>query len=171
MNGMPRTGDSWNDLTSQEKVDFKDAFHENIESTVEIQTTELFAGGMCARTGTIPAGVVFIGRAHRQEQIQILSSGVIEIFGDNCNQMIHAPHVFKGEVGEKRLVKVLEAAVWTTVLKTDATCIEDVIAECTTLTLAELKTQVGKDVCDSSSDGSNCNIQREPQTRRSEKGP
>lgn len=162
MHDVTQTSDSWDDLTVQERADFKDTFHEAVQgATVQINTTEVFAGGMCARTGKIPAGVVFIGRAHKQEQIQVLSEGAIELFG-HSRQIIRAPHVFKGSIGDKRLVRTLEDTVWTTILKTDATCIEDVVAECTTLTLAELKTQVGNDVCGSSSDGSNCNIRREP---------
>lgn len=138
MGQLKNLATGWLDLTLAERVQFKNEFHLNVESDYEVETTEVFAGGMCSRTGYLPAGLVFVGYAHKQAQMQMIHYGKVKLFHDDCEEVISGPAVFAGEVGAKRLVEVLEDTLWTTVLVTDADNIEQVIAECTTETTDQL---------------------------------
>ena len=162
MGKLKRHTDGWVELSQVEKDQFKETFGKIPKTEqINLEIKTLFADGMCSRTGKIPAGAIFVGRVHLQEQLQILSSGKIWLYGDDSVEEYVGPCVFKGEVGSQRLVQVLEDAVWTTVLKTSALTAEDAEIQCTVGTLEEYKARL-EHVCDGSSDGGISAVRGEP---------
>ena len=91
------------------------------EQGVELLTVEHHCNGVYAREITIPAGTALVGEIHLQDQINVVSQGVIRVFTEEGVKTISAPSTFISPAGTKRAGYVLEDTVWTVFHATNST--------------------------------------------------
>lgn len=87
---------------------------------------EVFCNGIYSRQITLKADTAAVGEIHKQDHINILSSGRVIVVTDEGTQEIVAPHRWVGTAGTKRATLVIEDAVWTTFHATKHTTSEKV---------------------------------------------
>lgn len=99
----------------------------------ETPVTHYFAPGVYAREIFIRAGVMLTGKIHKQEHLNIISSGRILVIGmDGSQKEVVAPCAFVSKPGTRRAGLALEDATWTTIhptLETDLAKIEEEVIE------------------------------------------
>lgn len=95
------------------------------------RTEHLFADGTYTRTMWSPAGMVLIGKIHKQRHVCFLLAGKVTIVSATGEPpvTIEAPQRWIAEPGTKRAVIVHEAMEWTVVHGTNAKTVEEVEAE------------------------------------------
>jgi hypothetical protein len=86
---------------------------------VQLETSSILHGGMCARTIMIPAGLVCTGALVKIESIAIMN-GDITMITDDGPKRFTGWHVFAANSGIKRVGVTHQDTYWTTVFKTDA---------------------------------------------------
>lgn len=87
----------------------------------------LFAAGNYARTMTIPADSVVVGKIHKHEHLNFLSEGTISVMTEDGGVITHtAPQHFVSPPGTKRAVYTHTKTVWTCVHPTDKTDIDEI---------------------------------------------
>jgi hypothetical protein len=91
----------------------------------EISIDHVLGGGMYARTMHAKAGTLLIGKIYKKEQIIVMSSGVHEFRSETLGGLLDVPCVFKSPAGSKRVGYCHTDVVWTCIVKTDATTIEE----------------------------------------------
>lgn len=92
-----------------------------------------FGGGMYVRKIFLPKGMVVVGKIHRHAHPNFLLQGkVIVVTEDGGREYLQAPYSCISPAGTKRVVYVLEDAIWATVHITNETDLakieEEVIA-------------------------------------------
>lgn len=98
-----------------------------------------FAHGLYAREGTIPAGSCFVGRIHKQSQVNIISQGSISVLTENGIVRMTAPCTMVSPAGAQRAAYAHEDTVWTTILGTEITDPEEAFAELTSATFDQFE--------------------------------
>ena len=89
-----------------------------------------FAPGSYGREMLLPSGTVVVGKIHKHAHINVISKGRVQVFTEQGGvQELAAPCTFVSSPGTKRVVYVLEEAVWTTVHVTDKTDLAEIEAE------------------------------------------
>ncbi len=91
----------------------------------EIAVSHVFSGGMCARTMMAKKGTWIIGARHFSDHVNIISEGKLLVITDDDADVI-GPCVLPSCAGVRRVGFVIEDVVWTTMLKTDLTDIEEI---------------------------------------------
>lgn len=91
------------------------------ERGIELPPIEYHCNGVYAREIHIPAGVSLVGEIHLQDQINVVSKGVIRVFTEEGVKTITAPHTFISPAGTKRAGYVVEDTVWTVFHATEST--------------------------------------------------
>lgn len=90
--------------------------------TDNLPVEHLFGGGMCIRQMFLPKGTVVVGKIHRHAHPNFLMQGeVIVVTEDGGREHIKAPHSMISSAGTKRVVYVIEDAIWAVVHKTETT--------------------------------------------------
>jgi hypothetical protein len=97
---------------------------------VDLQVEHLVHGGMCARTGLIPAGTVLTGALTNADNICVLF-GDITVTTDDGPRRLTGFHVLPARPGFKRVGVAHEDTHWTTIFKTEQTDIEAIEDEMT----------------------------------------
>lgn len=98
--------------TTREKVEHLEQQMLN-SPQVECPVRHYFAPGLFAREMTIPAGTVVVGAVHKQDNLAVLSAGVLQVVTDDGVKEIKAPFTMQIRAGSKNCVVALEKAVWT----------------------------------------------------------
>lgn len=80
-----------------------------------IRTRHLFPKGLYVREVFIPKGTLCIGKIHRSEYIDIVSSGAVNVLTEDGIKRVQAPATFVTQPGKKRVGIALEDTVWTTI--------------------------------------------------------
>lgn len=89
-----------------------------------------FAPGAYGREMTLPAGLVVVGKIHKHAHINVISKGRVQVFTEQDGVLeLAAPCTFVSSPGTKRVIHVLEEAVWTTVHVTDKTDLAEIERE------------------------------------------
>lgn len=79
-----------------------------------------FAGGMYIRTITMPAGSRFTTLVHKYQHPFFISKGKVIVLSENDGQqLLGTGHKGITLSGTRRVLKVLEETIWTTVHRTD----------------------------------------------------
>jgi len=81
----------------------------------QIETNHYFSDGIYAREIIIPAGVVLVGKKHKEEHLNIISKGDIMILTEDGLKKVCGPCVIKSKPGIKRLGHALTETIWTTI--------------------------------------------------------
>ena len=80
---------------------------------VEIPVRHYFANGLYAREITIPADVMAVGKIHKTQHINVLSSGAVTMLTENGPLYVEAPYTWVVEPGKKAAAYAHEETVWT----------------------------------------------------------
>lgn len=90
--------------------------------TDNLPVEHLFGGGMCIRQMFLPKGTIVVGKIHRHPHPNFLMQGeVIVVTEGGGREHIKAPHSMISSAGTKRVVYVIEDAIWAVVHKTETT--------------------------------------------------
>lgn len=93
---------------------------------LEIKVTHHFSKGVYAREIFVPKGSVFVGKIHKHQNLNIMSSGRGSIISIDGAMLIRAPYTIVSSPGVKRAYYAHEDTVWTTIHGTDETDIEKI---------------------------------------------
>lgn len=108
---------------------------------VEIPLKHVFCDGMYARVAFIKKGTLMTGAIHRQASLQIMVSGKVSVATDReAARELSGFHIMVSPPGTKRAGVALEDTVWATILRTDETDPERIVAQLTTNDYAHLAT-------------------------------
>ena len=94
------------------------------QGTVEIIETS--GGKMYARTGLIKAGIEMVGKIHKLEHINIMSSGeIISVTEEGAKHLVGF-NIMVCKPGSRRAVRAVKDTIWTTILQTEETDIKKI---------------------------------------------
>lgn len=96
---------------------------------LEIPVKHYFSHGIYAREITVPAGALITGVIHKQPQVNILSYGAMCVtIGEDVRE-VQASHTVVSPPGVKRAALALTDCVWTTIVHTFLTDVEQIEKE------------------------------------------
>lgn len=87
----------------------------------ELPTQHDFLEGVYMRTVLMKAGLVVIGKIHKQEHVAIVSQGRATVITEHGVLEMRAPFMFKSPPGVRRALLIHEDMVWTTVHRSEHT--------------------------------------------------
>lgn len=93
---------------------------------VSLECFHHFSPGIYARELHLPAGTVTTGAVHRFENMNILSKGTISIATEEGPLTVSAPYLVISPPGTKRAVYAHTDCVWTTILHTNETNVQQI---------------------------------------------
>ena len=96
---------------------------------IEMQYNHSFIDGVYLRTLYAPKGALMTSYIYRKPHHCIISSGVVSYRSEVMGGKITGPCIFTAGAGSKRVVYCHTDMVWTTVIKTDATNVEDAMKD------------------------------------------
>ena len=96
---------------------------------LEIPIRHYFSSGIYAREITVPADALITGVIHKYPQINILSKGIIRVSIGETIREITASHTVVSEPGIKRIAYAVTECVWTTIVHTFKTDIDEIVKE------------------------------------------
>ena len=96
---------------------------------VECPLRHYFIPGMYAREVTIPEGALVTGVTYKYPQINILSHGRMRVMIEDDIHEIEAPYTVVSDRGIKRIAFAVTQCVWTTILQTHLTDIDEIEKE------------------------------------------
>ena len=88
---------------------------------IEVPIQHYFAEGVYARSGFVAKGTMFVGRIHKQSQINIISSGDITVLNEEGVSRLIGPCIWVSPAGAQRAAYANEDTHWTTILGTQET--------------------------------------------------
>jgi hypothetical protein len=93
---------------------------------VDIPIKHHFSKDVYAREITIPKGTIVIGKIHKYENLNILSSGEITVISIDGAKRMKAPCTIVSSPGVKRIAYAHTETVWTTIHGTSETDVEKI---------------------------------------------
>lgn len=113
----------------QTPVDLRDSVTALAEELKQFPQEELpvqheFLDGIYMRTVLMKAGLIVIGKIHKQEHVAIISQGRATVVTEHGVVEMRAPFMFKSPAGVRRALLIHEDMVWTTVHRSDHTDID-----------------------------------------------
>jgi len=100
-----------------------------------LKVTEMVLGGIYVRSLFIPAGTILTGMIHKKDCINILASGVIQVWTESEGIIsIKGFEMFKSEAGSKRIGKTWTDVHWVNVFPVDeGVDLDDMVAHVATM--------------------------------------
>ena len=89
--------------------------------------THHFAPGVYCREYFIKAGSLIIGKIHKYAHMNIIAQGHVTVKTQYGVDVLHAPAVFRSEMGTQRVVFAHTDTVWTTIHPTDCTDPDEIV--------------------------------------------
>jgi hypothetical protein len=87
----------------------------------EFKTAHYFGPGIYIREVTLPAGILAVGHKQKLEQLNVVISGKVAMFGEDGKvHVVTAPTIFTAAAGRK-FGYVIEETVWQNIYATDET--------------------------------------------------
>lgn len=90
----------------------------------ELPVQHEFLEGIYMRTVMMKAGLVVIGKIHKQEHVAIISKGHATVVTEHGVVEMRAPFMFRSPPGVRRALLIHDDMVWTTVHRSDHTDLE-----------------------------------------------
>jgi quercetin dioxygenase-like cupin family protein len=90
----------------------------------ELPVQHDFLDGVYMRTVFMKAGLIVVGKIHKQEHVAIISKGSATVLTEHGVVEIKAPYIFKSPPGARRALRIHEDMVWTTVHRSEHTDLE-----------------------------------------------
>jgi hypothetical protein len=81
----------------------------------EAVVNHYFPDGIYAREIHMKAGMVVVGKIHKESHLNIISKGKLIVSTDKGIEELNAPYTFISPRGTKRVLRVIEDVVWTTI--------------------------------------------------------
>lgn len=111
-------------FVDQTPADIREGVTEFAETLKSYPQEELpvqhdFLDGVYMRTVFMKAGLVVVGKIHKQEHVAIISRGSATVLTEHGVVEITAPYIFKSPPGARRALRIHEDMVWTTVHRSD----------------------------------------------------
>lgn len=94
------------------------------DNKIDSPAKHLFSKGVYARELFIPKGSLIVGKIHKHENLNIMSSGDLSILSVEGVIRVKAPYSTVSSPGIKRVAYAHEDTVWTTIHGTDETDLE-----------------------------------------------
>lgn len=91
--------------------------------------TNVIADGVLARTVLMPKGDIVVGEKHRYEGINILVKGEVKVWVNGEIKHLKAPYMIKSEANTRKVVYIIEDAVWTSIHRVSSTDIDKIEEE------------------------------------------
>jgi hypothetical protein len=110
---------------------------DNLEDVFPV--THMFANGVCSREMSMPKGGIVVSRVHKNDCINVLSKGSVEVLTEDGTMRLTAPHKFVSRAGTKRVIVAYEDSVWSNFIRTDETDPEKILDVMTCGTFAEFE--------------------------------
>ena len=88
-----------------------------------------FAPGVYARTITLPADSVIVGKLHRHAHHNFIQRGKVSVLTEEGPKTLQGPCHFVSFPGTKRVVYAHEETVWTTIHPTESTDLAEIEKE------------------------------------------
>lgn len=113
----------------QSLMEIRDGVKRLAESLKDYEQEELpvhheFLSGIYMRTVFMKAGLIVVGKIHKQEHVAIISKGDAWVMTEEGLIRVTAPFQFNSKPGARRALYILEDMVWTTVHRSDETEID-----------------------------------------------
>ncbi len=86
----------------------------------------VIADGVLARTVLMPKGDIVIGEKHKEETINILIRGELKVWVNGEVLHIKAPYMVKSKANTRKIVYIIEDAVWTSIHRVTSTNLDDI---------------------------------------------
>lgn len=96
------------------------------EDQIEIPLDHYFSAGVYAREVKLPAGSLCVGKIHKKENLNILSSGEVSILSIEGVRRVKAPYTFVSPPGVKRVAYAHVDSTWTTIHGTDSRDLDEI---------------------------------------------
>lgn len=113
--------------TTRDKVFAAEEYMKTLPSAVDqCKLVHHFSKGIYARELHIPAGILLTGQIHKYPQLNILSKGRMSVLTEEGVREVEAPFTVSSPAGTKRIAYAHTDCVWTTILPTDETDIEEI---------------------------------------------
>ena len=93
---------------------------------IELPITHHFSKDVYAREMIIPKGVLLVGKIHKYQNMNIISSGEISVLSVDGVKRVKAPYTFVSAAGAKRVGYAHEDTVWTTIHGTGETDVDKI---------------------------------------------
>jgi len=108
-----------------------------VENTKTMPLEHMFIPGAYARSLTIPAGTLIVGKIHKHACMNFVERGEITVLTEKGTKTITAPAFFPSEAGVKRVGLAHTDTVWITVHPTELTDLDELEKELTADTYEE----------------------------------
>lgn len=96
------------------------------QSKVDVPVEHHFSKDVYAREIRVPKGTLLMGKIHKFQNLNILSSGEVSVLSIDGVKRVKAPFTFVASPGAKRLFFMHEDTVWTTIHGTGETDIDKI---------------------------------------------
>lgn len=87
----------------------------------ELPVQHDFLDGIYMRTVAMKAGLIVVGKIHKQEHVAIISKGRATVVTEHGVVEMRAPFMFKSPPGVRRALLIHDDMVWTTVHRSEHT--------------------------------------------------
>lgn len=87
----------------------------------ELPVQHDFLDGIYMRTVSMKAGLIVVGKIHKQEHVAIISKGRATVVTEHGVVEMRAPFMFKSPPGVRRALLIHDDMVWTTVHRSEHT--------------------------------------------------
>lgn len=114
---------------------------------IDVPIVHHFSDAVYAREMQMPQGALIVGKIHKKENLNILSSGEISVLSQDGVKRVKAPFTFVGSVGAKRVIFAHTDVVWTTIHGTNEKDLEKIENEFIAKTYEELPLEVKEKIC------------------------
>ena len=93
---------------------------------LEISVEHNFADGLYSRRILIPAGCALTGKVHKQNDLNIMLFGVMDVLTENGLKRMYGFNEFRGSAGIKQFGVAYEDTLWITVHHTHLTDLDEI---------------------------------------------
>ncbi len=93
---------------------------------VEVPIEHHFSKDVYAREMQLKKGYLIVGKIHKYQNLNILSSGEVSVLSIDGVKRVKAPHTFVASPGTKRVIFAHEDCTWTTIHGTDETDVDKI---------------------------------------------
>jgi quercetin dioxygenase-like cupin family protein len=96
---------------------------------IEPSTEHYFANGMYCRKMFMPAGMLVVGKLHKQDHFFICTKGEIVAWTENGMKNLCAGDIIESKLGTKRVIYAVTDSIITNVHKTDKIDLDEIETE------------------------------------------
>ena len=96
---------------------------------IEPTTEHYFSNGMYCRKMFMPAGMLVVGKVHKQDHFFLYTKGEIVAWTENGMKNLLAGDIIESKLGTKRVIYAVTDSIITNVHKTDKTDLDEIEAE------------------------------------------